>query len=270
MRGASRVAFAQARDRLSEVVRDADIAATVGDELFAVVRLLDREPGLRRALADYTSAPEARTGLVRDLLGSRVSAATLDVVSGLASARWSVPRDLADAAEELAVLATAAGAGGAGNLDDVEDELFRFGRIASGEPELLAALADQRLPDDQKRVLLDQLLSGKVAPASLQLITQAVINPRGRNLEANLADYARLVADWRQRLIAVVRVASDLSESQRQRLTTALSAIYGHGIQLNVVIDPRVVGGVSIQIGDELIDGTLSSRLAALRRQWAA
>jgi F-type H+-transporting ATPase subunit delta len=270
MRGASRVAFAQARDRLSEVVRDADIAATVGDELFAVVRLLDREPGLRRALADYTSAPAARTGLARDVLGNRLSAATLGVVSGLASARWSVPRDLADAAEELAVLATAAGAGGAGNLDDVEDELFRFGRIASGEPELLAALADQRLPDDQKRVLLDQLLSGKVAPASLQLITQAVINPRGRNLEANLADYARLVADWRQRLIAVVRVATELSESQRQRLTTALSAIYGHGIQLNVVIDPRVVGGVSIQIGDELIDGTLSSRLAALRRQWAA
>ena len=270
MRGASRVAFGEARDRLTEVVADPDVAATVGDELFAVVGLLDREPGLRRALADYTSAREARTGLVRDLLGDRVSAATLDVVSGLASARWSVPRDVADAAEELAVLATAAAAGGAGNLDDVEDELFRFGRIASGEPELLAALSDQRMPDDQKRALLDQLLSGKVAAASLRLITQAVINPRGRNLEANLADYARLVAAWRQRLIAVVRVATELSDSQRQRLTRALSDIYGHGIQLNVIIDPRVVGGVSIQIGDELIDGTLSSRLAELRRHWAA
>jgi F-type H+-transporting ATPase subunit delta len=270
MRGASRVAFAEARDRLSETVRDADVAATVGDELFAVVRLLDGEPGLRRALADYTSPRRARTGLVRRLFRERVSAATLDVVSGLASARWSVPRDLADAAEELAVLATAAAAGGAGNLDDVEDELFRFGRIASGEPELLAALADQRLPDEQKRGLLDELLAGKVTPATLQLITQAVINPRGRNLEANLADYARLVADWRQRLIAVVRVATELSDRQRQRLVTALSAIYGHGIQLNVIIDPRVVGGMSIQIGDELIDGTLSSRLAALRRRWAA
>ena len=270
MRGASRVAFADARDRLTEVVADADVAATVGNELFEVVRLLDQEPGLRRALADYTSAREARTGLVRDLFGGRVSPATLDVVSGLASARWSVPRDLADAAEELAVLATAAAAGGAGNLDDVEDELFRFGRIASGEPELLAALSDQRMPDSQKRALLDQLLSGKVAEASLRLVTQAVINPRGRNLEANLADYARLVADWRQRLIAVVRVATELSDSQRQRLTRALSAIYGQGIQLNVIIDPRVVGGVSIQIGDELIDGTLSSRFAELRRHWAA
>ncbi len=270
MRGASRIAFGEARDQLTEVVRDADAAATVGDELFAVVRLLDAEPGLRRALADYASPQAARTGLVRGLFAGRVSPATFDVLSGLAAARWSVPRDLADAAEELGVLATAAAAGGAGNLDDVEDELFRFGRIASGEPGLLAALADQRQPADRKRALLEELLSGKVAPASLQLITQAVINPRGRNLEANLADYARLVADWRQRLIAVVRVAAELSAGQRQRLIRALSAIYGHGIQLNVVIDPRVVGGVSVQIGDELIDGTLSSRLAALRRHWAA
>src|SRR5215472_17263452 len=270
MRGASRVAFAEARDRLTEVVADTGVAATVGDELFAVVGLLDREPGLRRALADYTSAREARTGLVRDLLGDRVSPATLDVVSGLARERWSMPRDLADAAKELGVLATAAAAGGAGNLDDVEDELFRFGRIASGEPELLAALSDQRMPDDQKRALLDQLLSGKVAAASLRLITQAVLHPRGRNLEANLADYARLVADWRQRLIAVVRVATELSDGQRERLTAALAALYGHGIQLNVITDPQVVGGMSIQVGDEFIDGTMSSRLAALRRRLAA
>jgi F-type H+-transporting ATPase subunit delta len=270
MRGASRAAFAQARDRLTRIVADPQAAATVGDELFAVVSLLDREPGLRRALADYTAAPGARSGLARGLFGGRVSAATLDVVSGLAAARWSVPRDLADAAEELAVLATAAAAGSAGHLDDVEDELFRFGRIASGEPALLAALADPRLPGDRKRGLLDELLTGKVAPATLRLVTQAVISPRGRNLEANLADYARLVAAWRQRLIAVVRVATELTDRQRQRLTGALSAIYGHGVQLNVVIDPRVVGGMSVQIGDELIDGTLSSRLAALRRHWAA
>jgi F-type H+-transporting ATPase subunit delta len=270
MRGASRLAFAEARDRLTAAVSDPGVAATIGDELFAVVGLLDREPALRRALADSTAEQAARTGLVRDLFGRRVSPATLDVLTGLASARWSVPRDLADAAEELAVLATAASAGSADELDDVEDELFRFGRIASGEPELIAALSSQRYPDESKRELLNALLSGKVAPAALRLITQAAVNPRGRNLEANLADYARLVAAWRQRLIAVVRVATTLSDRQRERLTAALSAIYGRGIQLNVVIDPQVVGGVSIQIGDDLIDGTLSSRLAALRRHWAA
>jgi F-type H+-transporting ATPase subunit delta len=270
MRGASRAAFAGARDRLAELVSDPEVAATVGDELFAVVAVLDREPALRRALADPTAALAARTGLVRDLFAGRVSPATLDLLTVLASEHWSVPRDIADAAAELAVLATAASADGADQLDEVEDELFRFGRIAAGEPELIAALSSPRYPDEQKRGLLNDLLADKVAPAALRLITQAAVNPRGRTLEANLADYARLVAAWRQRLIAVVRVATALSDRQRQRLIAALSATYGHDIQLNVVIDPQVVGGMSIQIGDELIDGTLSSRLAALRRRWAA
>jgi len=267
MRGASRAAFGEARDRLTRLVTDdPGVAATVGDELFAVTGLLDNEPALRRAVADPTSARAARTGLVRDLFGQRLSAATVDQLSGMAEARWSVPRDLADATEQLAVMATAAGAGGAGELDDVEDELFRFGRIDAAEPELHAALASPLLPDDRKRELLNALLEGKVTQASLRLITQVTLHPRGRSLEANLADYARLVAAWRDRLIATVRVASALTEDQRDRLTAALAAIYGHGIQLNVVLDPEVVGGVSVQIGDELIDGTVSSRLAELRR----
>src|SRR5260370_13299378 len=100
MRGASRVAFALARDRLTEVVADTDVAATVGDELFAVVRLLDREPGLRRALADYTSAREAPTRLVPDPLGNPVSAATLRLAPRLARPRPSVPAGPADPAPQ--------------------------------------------------------------------------------------------------------------------------------------------------------------------------
>jgi len=270
MRGASRAAFGQARDRLSAAVADPAVAATMGDELFAVTGLLDSEPGLRRALTDATSSRAARTGLVRGLLGERVSPPTLDLLAGMASDRWSAARDLADATEELAVLATAAGASGAGELDDVEDELFRFGRIVGAEPELYAALASPLLPDERKRQLLDALLAPKVATGALRLITQVTLHPRGRSLEANLAEYARLVAAWRQRLIATVRVATALTESQRERLTAALSAIYGQGIQLNVVLDPEVVGGISVQIGDEFIDGTMSSRLAGLKRRLAA
>jgi F-type H+-transporting ATPase subunit delta len=270
MRGASRAAYAAARGQLPAATADAAAAATLGEELFAVTGLLDREPGLRRALTDSTSAPEARTGLVRGLFGGRVSGTTLDLVAGMAGDRWSASRDLADATEQLAVQATAASAEGAGQLDDVEDELFRFGRIDGAEPEMHAALASPVLPADRKRQLLGALLEDKVTPATLRLITQAVLHPRGRSLEANLADYARLVASWRERLIATVRVASELSDSQRERLTAALSAIYGHGIQLNVVLDPQVVGGMSVLIGDEFIDGTLSSRLATLRRKLAA
>ncbi|HEY5986279.1 MAG TPA: F0F1 ATP synthase subunit delta [Streptosporangiaceae bacterium] len=270
MRGASRAAFGEARDQLASVVSDATAAATVAEELFEIVGLFDREAGLRRALSDATSAQSARTGLVRELLGGRVSRATLDLVAGMAADRWAGPRDLTDATEQLAVLATAAAAQGADQLDDLEDELFRFSRIVRGEPELHAALASPRLPADRKRSVLDTLLEGKVTPQSLRLITQAAVYPRGRSLEATLSEYARLAAEWRQRLIALVRVATELTASQRERLAAWLAATYGHGIQLNVVLDPHVVGGMSIQIGDEFIDGSVANRLAVLRRRLAA
>lgn len=270
MRGASRAAFDEAREMLVAAVADASTASALGEDLFAVTSLIDREPALRRALTDATSDRGARTGLVRGLFGGRVSRAALDMMAGMASARWSVPRDFPDAAEQLAVLATAAWAEHEGGLDDLEDELFRFGRITAAEPELYAALSSPRLPADAKSGLLDRLLSGKVSPAALRLITRAVLYPRGRSLEAGLAEYARLAAAWRERLIAVVRVAADLTSAQRERLVAALKAMYGHGVQLNVVLDPAVVGGMSIQIGDEFIDGTLRSHLTALRRKLAA
>jgi F-type H+-transporting ATPase subunit delta len=270
MRGASRASFITARERLTAALEGRTSAARLGEELFAVAHLLDREPGLRRALTDITSPAEARSGLARQLLDRRVSAATRDLVIGMVDDRWSSPRDLADATEQLAVLATAAAAEGEGQLDDLEDELFRFGRILGAEPALRSALEDQGPPDEGKRGLLDTLLAAKVSPAALRLITEAVIYPRGRNLETTLDEYGRLAAAWRQRLIAVVRAATGLTEDQRGRLAAALSQTYGHDVHLNVVVDPRVVGGISVQIGDEFIDGSVAGRLATLRQRLAS
>jgi F-type H+-transporting ATPase subunit delta len=264
MRGASRASFIMARERLTAELEGRADPAVLGGELFAVTHLLDREPGVRRALTDGTSPPAARSGLARQLLDGRVSAPTVDLVTGLVDLRWSSPRDLADAAEQLAVLTSAAAAEHDGQLDDLEDELFRFGRILGAEPALRSALEDQG-PDEGKRGLLDTLLGAKVSPAALRLITEAVIYPRGRNLETTLDEYGRLAAAWRQRLIAVVRVATGLTEDQRGRLAAALSQAYGHDVHLNVVVDPRVVGGISVQIGDEFIDGSVASGLAPLR-----
>jgi F-type H+-transporting ATPase subunit delta len=262
--------MAAARDSLAAAVADPSAAAAVGDELFAVTDLLDREPGLRRALSDPASAASARTGLARALLADRVGPATFGVVTTLVSQRWSVQGDLPDAAEQLAVLADCAAADSEGQLDNLEDELFRFGRIIGTEPGLRSALADPDAPSQAKRGLLATLLAGKVTPAALRLITQAAVHPRGRSLDASLAEYARLAADWRQRLIAFVRTAIELTASERSRLVTALSAIYGRDVHLNVVIDPAVVGGISVQIGDEFLDGSVGSRLAQLRRRLAA
>ena len=270
MRGASRGSLVTAREKLTAALAAGADPAVLGEELFAVTHLLDREPGVRRALTEATSPTAARSGLARRLLDGRVSGPTLDLVTSMADSHWSSPRDLADAAEELGVLATAAAAEGEGQLDDLEDELFRFGRIVGTEPALRSALEDEGPPDEGKRSLLDALLAAKVTPAALRLITQAVIYPRGHNLETTLDEYGRLAAAWRQRLIAVVRVAAGLTEEQRGRLAAALSHTYGHDVHLNVVVDPGVVGGISVQIGDEFIDGSVASRLAQLRQRLAS
>jgi len=270
MRGASRASLSEARDWLVAAVHEPGTAAGLSDELFAFVPLLDAQPSLRRALTDPTRPAEARTRLAGSLLQGKVSPETLDLVGKLAGARWSEPADLATATEQLAVLAAAAAANEAGQLDDVEDELFRFGQLVAASPQLRSALSSPVAPADLKRQLLDTLLAGKVTDTSLRLITQAAVHPRGRSLDANLTEYARLVAEWRQRLIAVVRVAVPLSGSERDRLAAALAAAFGHSIHLDVLVDPGVLGGISVRIGDEFIDGSVASRLATLRRRLAA
>jgi F-type H+-transporting ATPase subunit delta len=267
MRGASRASLAQASDQLAAVATDKATADTLGDQLFAVASLLDAEHGLRRALTDPAREAQAKAGLIRSLLDGKVAPATLDLVVGLVSARWSAPRDLADAAEELAARAVVISADRSRKLDDLEDELFRFGRVVAAQPDLRAALSDPYLPAERKRGLIGALLDGKVTPAAEKLITQAALDPRGRTLESSLDAYAKLAAERRQRVVAEVRVASALSQRQADRLAAALAAIYGHDVHLNIVLDPQVLGGMSIQVGDEFIDASVASRLAALRRK---
>jgi F-type H+-transporting ATPase subunit delta len=269
MRGASKASLAQASDQLAAVATDKATADALGDELFAVASLLDSEHGLRRALTDPAREADAKAGLARSLLTGKVSAATLDLVAGLVSARWSVPRDLADAAEELAARAVVISADRSRKLDELEDELFRFGRVVAAQPALRAALSDPFLPAERKRGLIGALLDGKVTPATEKLVTQAALDPRGRTLENSLDAYARLAAERRQRMVAEVHVATALTSSQQERLAAALAAVYGHDVHLNIVLDAQVVGGMSIQVGDEFIDASVVSRLAALRRKLA-
>jgi F-type H+-transporting ATPase subunit delta len=268
MRGASRASAAELRERLSATVTSARIAERTGDELFAVVRLLDSEHGLRRALADPTKPAQEKTAVAKRLLHGKVTARTEDLVAAAAAARWATPGDLADAVEQLAVEALTMSAQFGGTLDDLEDDLFRFGRVVSGQPGLRSALIG---PADAnaKRSLLNNLLSNKVSSPSLSLITQVLTHPRGRSPQVVLDLCASIAARRREQLIAVVRVAAELTEQQRSRLATSLTAAYGQGIHLNVVHDPAVIGGVSVQIGDELIDGTAASRLAEVRRRLA-
>ncbi|MCZ9345528.1 F0F1 ATP synthase subunit delta, partial [Streptomyces sp. TRM76130] len=139
--------------------------AQLADELAAVTALLDREVSLRRVLTDPAQAADAKADLARRLLGSQVGGPAADLVAGTVRARWSRSRDLVDALEELADTADLTAAQRAGVLDDVEDELFRFGRIVSSSTELRAALTDRSASASAKGELLRSLLGGKAEAA---------------------------------------------------------------------------------------------------------
>jgi F-type H+-transporting ATPase subunit delta len=271
VRGASRASFAALTERLAaENVSSAAVATRLGNELFAVVGLLDTEHGLRRALSDPGKPAAEKAAVAGALLHGKITSRAESLVSAAVESRWATSGNMVDAIEQLAVEAMVLAAEAENGLDDLEDGLLRFGRVVSGQPELRAALASTSLPAERKENLLAALLRGKVTGVALRLITQMVVHPRGRGLTGALDMCAGVAARRREQLIAVVRSAVELSASQRRRLAEALAASYGHPVHLNVVLDPSVVGGISVQIGDELIDGTAASRLSAVRRKLAS
>ncbi|MFD5792474.1 F0F1 ATP synthase subunit delta [Streptomyces diastatochromogenes] len=271
MNGASREALAAARERLDALTDSTSVdAVQLADELAAVTALLDREPSLRRVLTDPAQPGEAKAELVRRLIGGQVGETTLDVVSGMVRSRWSQPRDLVDSLEELANIADLTAAEKTDTLDDVEDELFRFGRIVSSNTELRAALTDRSASASAKIELLHRLLGGRAKPATERLVTRLVTAPRGRSLEAGLESLSKLAAERRDRMVAVVTSAVPLSDGQKQRLGAALTKLYGRRMHLNLDVDPEVVGGIRVQVGDEVINGSLADRLEDAARRMAS
>ena len=271
MQGVSRDSLAAAQQRLHEMLDRADsaTAAAVAADLAAVVALLDREVWLRRVLTDPAAAAERKSALVRALLVGRIGEEAVQLVGEAAASPWSRARDLADAIETLSVLSSVTEAERDGYLDDLEDALFRFSRVVGGDPQLRGVLTDPIVPVERKSALVRTLLSGKVGAATLRLVEQGVAQPRGRTLEVVLEDYAELAAVHRQRLIALVRVARPLPDEQRRRLAGAVRRLYDHDVWLNVVVDAGVIGGLSVQVGDEVIDGSVAARLDDAQRRLA-
>jgi len=268
LRPASRESLARAVSRLDEVVDASSPAdlARLGEDLFAVQRLLDGEAALRRNLADPAVPARARSGLADRLFADRIGRAALDTVSELVAARWSRSLDLLDALESLARRASLAVAEKDGALEAVEDELFRFGRLLDREQRLNSLLGDTTTPAQRRVGLLRELVGGKVRPVTAGLLEQSVRGSRGRSLDLVAAELAELAAQRRDRYVAHVRTPVRLTSAQEQRLVDTLSRLYGRAISLQTELDPDLLGGLVVRVGDELIDGSVAGRLAAARR----
>jgi F-type H+-transporting ATPase subunit delta len=265
--GASREAYAAASGALDEYVRgkDAPAVAATADEIVAVAQLLVREPRLRRALSDPARSGEERAGLLRGLLAGKIGADALDLLATLVAGRWSAPPELLSAAERLSVEALLASAENAGDLGEVEDELFRFGQVVDANPQLAATLGDSTAPAERRAELVHALLDQKARPATVRLAELALAGFAGRSFAGALTRLVELAAERRDRRVAYVVVAVPMTEDEERRLGTTLSGLYGREVALKVTVDPAVVGGISLRVGHDLYDGTISSRLTQTR-----
>lgn len=268
MRGASADSLAALTDDLGRAVQGGAEGGATGQDLFAVAALLHGEPSLRRVLTDLSKGSEAKAGLARSLLSGKIGSAALELVATAAGHRWAATRDLADALEYLGVVAVVRGADVAQEADRLENELFGVARMLVENPGLRDALADPARSVADKQGLLHGLLEGKVAPATLQLVDQGLASSH-RSLQVALEEYQKVAATQRNRLVATVHVAKALGGNDADRLVAALTAQYGRPVHLNQVVDPAVLGGIRVEIGDDVIDGTIVSRLDDARRRLA-
>ena len=263
--GASRQSLVTARLRLDAAVKGVDTkaASTLSVELFFVADVLDTNIALRRALTDSSRDATSKSVLISELFGAKITVPALTITSEIAAMRWSAPKDLVLVIEALAIEAEASAANIAGELDRVEDEIFTASRAIAGSPELRKALtSDAKIA---KANLVRGILTG-ACDSTVRLVSQLVNTWRGRSIESAFADYAHALAARRNRVIALIRVAAPMSSQQQERLSTALNKQVGQPVRINIEIDPSVIGGVSIKFADDLVDGTVSNRLAGAAR----
>jgi F-type H+-transporting ATPase subunit delta len=241
-------------------------ATRLADELFAAVDALDGSGSLRRALTDPGRPAAAKADIVTTLL-ERSDPRVVSVIAELVSARWSHEDDLATSIEQAGVLALLAGAQSARALEQVEEELFRVERQLVAHRELLTALGDRSATAAGRVGVLHDVLSGKVNAFTYALVARKVSAPRGDRLLGAVRELVKAASARRELMVVSVTSAVDLSEAQRNRLSSILKDLYGHEMQINVAIDPTVIGGIKIQVGSEVVDGTVVSRLADARRR---
>ena len=265
--GSSRESLKASRAMLDAAVKGAtsDAASQLSSQLFSCAQILAGSIALRRAITDPSRDSAAKVALVTDLFGKSLDANALEIITNIASLRWSSSADLVPVIEQLAIEAQGSAANISGELDHVEDEFFAVSQAIASSFELRQALTTSGA-EEAKASLVVELLGKTNTESTVKLVSHLVNNVRGRSIEAAFEDYFSALAARRNRLIAHVQVAITLSDAQRERLATSLAAQVGQPVRVNIDVDPSVVGGVSVRFGDEIIDGTISTRLAGAGR----
>src|SRR5215211_921648 len=250
---------------LDRMLDDSQVGDTFASEMFAVVDALEASPTLRRAVTDPGTPESARRALVHGLLDGKVDKSVVDLVAEAATLRWAGGRTFAAALERQAVRGQLIVADRGRELDDTEDQLFRFARLVESNPELRNLLADRGIELGKRQELVEGLLRGRGTDATIVLAKRAVL-ARERTFGHTIEGYVTLAAAQKNRALATVRVAKPLSSEQRNRLRAALNKQIGREVAIQEVVDPDILGGMRVEIGDDVFEGTVADRLEAARR----
>jgi F-type H+-transporting ATPase subunit delta len=250
---------------LDRMLNDSQVGDGFASDMFAVVDALEASPTLRRAVTDPGTPESARRALVHGLLDGKVDKAVVDLVAEAATLRWAGGRTFAAALERQAVRGQLVAADRRGELEDTEDQLFRFARFVESDPELRNVLADRAIDRSRRQELVGELLAGRATDSTIVLAKRAVA-ARERTFAQTMEGYVTLAASQKNRVVATVRVANSLTEDQRDRLVAALTNQIGRQVTIQEVIDPDILGGVRVELGDEVFEGTVSGRLEEARR----
>ncbi len=266
--GTSRVSVLSLRGMLDEKVKplSSDDAAQFSNDLFTILTVLSTSVGVRRALTDNARDVAAKAELISNLFAGKIGSAAQSLLASAAGMRWSSPSELADAIEQFAVEAQAVAADKNNEITKLEDQLFDFARVLTANPELRQALNTSADSDEGKVVLLESIIKGKYANSTINLLRRITVLRRGRNIDATLAAYSHYVSVRKDRMVAHIRTAVGLTSAQQEKLSAALAKEVGKAVQINIEVDPKVLGGISIRYGDEIIDGTVINRLTEASR----
>jgi len=247
-----------------------DELASVADDLTAVNRLFSTEPTLVKHLVKpgddtHEGAPQLR--LAAAVFEGKIGDTAYQILTTAIAQRWSTDHDLLSALEHVSRLLLLARADRFHDSEEVQDQLFRFGRILDARPLLTKLLSDYTAPAAQRITLLNDVLdrAGSVNSVTRALLTQTVELLHGRRADEAVLELAELAVVRRGEVVANVTAAADLTDTQRRRLTDVLARIYSHPVSVQLETDPALLGGLRVTVGDEVIDGSLSSRLAAAR-----
>jgi F-type H+-transporting ATPase subunit delta len=266
--GSSRQSLATLRAALDNALKGVSAcdASAISSDLFKALVAIDSSTGLRRALTDSSRDSASKSDLISDLFKKSLGGPALSLLAAATALRWSSPSGIADAIEQIAVEAEASAANLGDTLDQVQSEIFHFSKLLIENPDLRTALSERAQSPENKQALLGSIFGTKFAASTNNLLTHSVEGRRARSIEKTIAAYSHAVTARRNRVNAHIKSSIALSDGQAKKLADSLTKKIGQPVHLNIEIDPSVLGGISIRFGDEVIDGTISNRLAEASR----